>query len=52
MSVVFSPDGKMLAAGGREQTVKVWDIGSDTIVHTIPKHSGDINGLAFSPDGK
>ena len=27
-SVAFSPDGKMIVSGSRDQTIKVWDAGT------------------------
>ena len=34
MSVAFSPDGKTIVSGSRNQTLKVWDAG--TPAHLIP----------------
>ena len=32
-SVAFSPDGKTIVSGSRDQTIKVWDagVGTDTL---------------------
>lgn len=51
-SVCFSPDGKYLAAGAEDKTVKVWDIEKKTIRHTFVGHELDIYSLDFSSDGR
>src|SRR5262249_16059097 len=35
MSVAFSPDGKRIASGGRDTSVKLWDVQSGTALQTL-----------------
>lgn len=48
--VLFSPDGKTLAAGINTQGITLWDLATG---QPFPDaHPGMITGLAFTPDGK
>jgi uncharacterized protein with WD repeat len=51
-SVTFSPDGKFLASGSRDTTVKVWAVGSWREVATLRGHGDVVYSVSFSPDGK
>eukprot|EP00002_Diphylleia_rotans_P025215 TRINITY_DN4985_c0_g1_i3.p1 TRINITY_DN4985_c0_g1~~TRINITY_DN4985_c0_g1_i3.p1 ORF type:complete len:320 (+),score=51.86 TRINITY_DN4985_c0_g1_i3:1030-1989(+) len=51
-SVCFSPDGRYLAAGAEDRTVKVWDINNRRTKHVFSGHELDIYSLDFSPDGR
>ena len=51
-SVAFSPDGKMLASGSWDETVKVWDVQTGALKLTITGHCNVVDSVAFSPDGK
>lgn len=59
-SIAFSPDGKTIASGNTgihdgerffEVTVRLWDISTGELKHTLTEFTGQVNCLAFSPDG-
>ena len=49
-SVAFSPDGKTLAGGGWNGTVRLWELGSGQ-ERTTFRHTQAVLSVAFSPDG-
>src|SRR5262245_60498933 len=51
-SLSFGPDGRTLASGSDDGTVKVWDVPNWKEVHTLVGHSSTVWSLAFSPDGE
>lgn len=50
MSVAFSPDGKILASGSFDNTVKLWDVSTGTELRTLKVHSNGVVSVAFSPE--
>jgi WD40 repeat protein len=50
-SVAFSPEGKRLASGSADGSVKLWDAGAGHEISTLKGHRAGILSVAFSPDG-
>jgi WD40 repeat protein len=52
--VAFAPDGKLLAAPGKDSTVRLWDLTGTKpkeVLHPLPVTSHAVS-LCFAPDGK
>ncbi len=50
-TLAFSPDGTMLASGGRDSMIHLWEVDTGNTLLTLTGHDNKITGLAFSPDG-
>lgn len=50
--IAYSPNGKLLAAGNRFHTVRVWETTSLKEIKTLTGLMSDVWSIAFSPDGK
>ena len=51
-TITFSPDGKYMASGSGDNTVKIWEVESGRELRTLSGHTDTVLSIAFSPDGK
>ena len=52
LSVSYSPDGKTLASGSSDGTVKLWNRETGEEIDTLSGHQGRVLSVSYSPDGK
>jgi uncharacterized caspase-like protein/Tol biopolymer transport system component len=52
VSVAFSPDGRTLASGSWDKTIKLWDSASGQPLRKLTGHANSVFSVAFSPDGR
>ncbi|MCL6590461.1 MAG: WG repeat-containing protein [Firmicutes bacterium] len=51
-AVAFSPDGKLIASGSDDKTVKLFNADTGTLIRTFTGHTDYVWSVDFSPDGK
>lgn len=51
MSVDFHPQGKILASGSTDRTIRLWDVQTGRCLQTLYGHTSWLWSVAFSPDG-
>ena len=51
-AVAFSPDGRWLASGGLDNTIKLWEVSSGRQLRMLVGHTSEVTSLAVSPDGR
>ena len=50
--VAFAPDGRRLASGSDDNTVRLWDTASGGRTRRLAGHDNEVLSVAFAPDGR
>jgi WD40 repeat protein len=51
-TLAFSPDGQVLASGGADRLIYLWDTKTWKVLRTLTGQAEMVTGLIFSQDGK
>ena len=51
-SVAFNPNGKLIASGSRDYTVRIWNVQDGKEIYKLTGHRSYVFCVAFSPNRK
>jgi len=50
-SVAFSPNGQLVASGGDDNSIRLWDLAAGEVSQVLRGHGNAVRSVAFSPNG-
>ena len=51
-AIAISPDGTLLATGGQDKAIKIWELSTGKLIKTLQSDSGAIASLAITEDNQ
>ncbi len=51
-SVCYSPDGRTIATGSSDKTVRLWEADTGQHLKTLIGHTDSVKNVCYSPDGE
>ncbi|MDX2287174.1 MAG: hypothetical protein NW241_23625 [Bacteroidia bacterium] len=52
LAIAYAADGSAIATAGRDSSILIWDLASQTVRRRLQLHRGIVITLAWSPDGQ
>jgi WD40 repeat protein len=52
LAVAISPDGRLLASGSADKSIKLWSLPEGVLLKTLTGHTDYVRAVAISPDGR
>ncbi len=51
-AVALAPDGRRAVSGGKDRTLRLWDVETGRELRTFPEQPQEVRAVAFAPDGR
>jgi WD40 repeat protein/tRNA A-37 threonylcarbamoyl transferase component Bud32 len=52
LAVSLAPDGRRALSGGKDRTIRLWDVEAGRELRALPEQAQEVRGVVFAPDGR